>query len=83
MRLEEIEAIDDVERLIILRKRLNMNQKEFSEHIGYTHIYLAYIENYKKPFTRKLNKKINQFLNTIPKEYTNFVNMERKNNVDQ
>lgn len=58
LKLEDVSAADDIEKLIVLRKRLRLNQKEFSDLIGYTPNYIANIENYKMPLTNKLKRKI-------------------------
>ncbi|PGT80590.1 helix-turn-helix transcriptional regulator [Bacillus sp. AFS040349] len=53
---------NDVERLIILRKRLNKSQYEFAHDIGISTSYLGLIENYKYPFTTELKERIDQYL---------------------
>jgi transcriptional regulator with XRE-family HTH domain len=61
-KLKKIECLDDVERLLIVRKRLNKKQYEFAREIGVSPSYLLAVENYKKPFTKSLVKKINDYL---------------------
>lgn len=62
-KFEEIKIVEsDVERLIILRKRLGKSQYQFSKDIGVSSSYLGQIENYKYPFTINLKQKINKFL---------------------
>jgi DNA-binding XRE family transcriptional regulator len=61
--LEGIEVMDDIERLIILRKRLNhMKQYQLARHIGISTNYLVAIENYKRPLTDCMKNKINGFI---------------------
>lgn len=54
MKLNEIQAKDNVEKIILVRKRLKMKQKEFSKLIGYTPVHLANVENYKTPLSSKM-----------------------------
>ncbi len=54
--------MDNVERLLIIRKRLNKKQYEFAREIGVSPSYLLAVENYKKPFTKSLLRKINAYL---------------------
>lgn len=62
-KLDDIITIEnDVERLIILRKRLNKTQYQFAMDIGISASYLTQIENYKFPFTGQLEERINNFL---------------------
>lgn len=62
-RLSDINMInDDVERLIILRKRLNKSQYEFARLLGISPSYIGQIENYKVPFTRKMRDRIDDYL---------------------
>lgn len=61
-KIETIECLDNVERLIIVRKRLNKKQYEFAREIGISSSYLLAIENYKKPLTKNLVTKINNYL---------------------
>jgi len=58
----DIECEDMVERLLILRKRLQMKQYEFAREIGISTSYLLAVEKYKKPFTKRLQTKINRYL---------------------
>ncbi|MBU7595914.1 helix-turn-helix domain-containing protein [Metabacillus halosaccharovorans] len=61
--LSDIEVVEnDVERLILLRKRLNKSQYQFAMDIGISASYLTQIENYKFPFTNQLKNRINNFL---------------------
>lgn len=59
---EEIKVEDDVERIVILRKRLGKKQHEFANDINISPIYLNKIENYKTPLTDSIKKKINNYL---------------------
>ncbi|MGN7300600.1 helix-turn-helix domain-containing protein [Ferdinandcohnia sp. SAFN-114] len=60
---DEIDIIEnDVERLIILRKRLEKSQYEFAKALGVSSSYLGQIENYKVPFTVQFKERINDYL---------------------
>lgn len=62
-KLADIDQInDDVERLIILRKRLNKSQYEFARLLGISPSYIGQIENYKVPFTKKMRDRIDEYL---------------------
>jgi transcriptional regulator with XRE-family HTH domain len=65
---DEIKIIDDVERLIILRKRLDMKQYEFAKQIGVSASYIGQVENYQTPFTPNLKRRIDNFLIRREKE---------------
>lgn len=62
MKLQQLSVANDVERLILLRKRLNMKQYEFAKVIGVSSNYIANVENYRMPLTTLLIKKVNQYL---------------------
>ncbi|MCM3443606.1 MULTISPECIES: helix-turn-helix domain-containing protein [Metabacillus] len=67
--LEHIQVSDDVERIIVLRKRLgNMKQYELAKELNISTNYLVAIENYRMPVTDKLRKKINTFLKRLEME---------------
>ncbi|MGE6755919.1 MULTISPECIES: helix-turn-helix domain-containing protein [Rossellomorea] len=69
-KLSEVEALTDVEKLIVLRKRLgNKKQYEFARDIGISPNYLVAIENYRQPFTEKLAMKINDYLKGLETEH--------------
>lgn len=70
---DEIQVIDEVERLIILRKRLgNIKQYELADRLGVSHSYIGAIENYRAPFTKKLRKKLNKYLEEWAKEKASY-----------
>lgn len=62
MKLEEIFCLDDVEKLLVLRKRLGLKQHELARIIGIHSNYLSAIESYKAPLTTKMKDKINQYI---------------------
>ncbi|WP_066418214.1 helix-turn-helix domain-containing protein [Sutcliffiella cohnii] len=62
MKFKDIECLDNVERLLVLRKRLNKKQYEFAREIGVSPNYLLSVENYKKPFTKSLKQRIEKYL---------------------
>lgn len=49
---------DDVEKIILLRKRMGLRQYELAKELGISKNYLTRIENYKNPLVDKLKKKI-------------------------
>jgi transcriptional regulator with XRE-family HTH domain len=63
-KLKDIEVVNDVERLIILRSRLEMKVYEFADVIGVTPNYLTAVEKYRMPLSKQLVKKIDGFLET-------------------
>ncbi|MFD1736268.1 helix-turn-helix domain-containing protein [Bacillus salitolerans] len=65
---KDISVIDDVERMIILRKRLRIKQYELARAIGVTANYLGDVENYKLAFTPKLVKRLNEYLKRVELE---------------
>lgn len=62
MLFHNIQAETDVERIILIRKRYNLKQYEFSKILGYTPNHLANVENYKHPVSPKLIRRIEEFL---------------------
>ncbi|MGS2779892.1 helix-turn-helix domain-containing protein [Robertmurraya sp. GLU-23] len=61
-RLNEIEIEDDIERLIILRKRLNLSQYQFAKAVGVSTSYLGQIERGELPLSVQFRARINDFL---------------------
>jgi predicted transcriptional regulator len=61
-KLNEIEIEDDVERLIILRKRLNLSQYQFAQAVGVSSSYIGQVERGKIHITNKFRARINDFL---------------------
>lgn len=61
-RLNEIEVEDDLERLIILRKRLNLSQYQFAQSVGVSPSYISQVERGKSPITEQFRTRINDFL---------------------
>lgn len=68
MKLQQIKIENDVERLILLRKRLNMRQYEFAKLVGVSTNYIANIENYRMPITTHLIKKVNLALSRVERD---------------
>jgi len=66
--LGKIETENDVERLIILRKRLGMTQYQFARALGISTSYLGAVENYHLPFSGRLKKKVNAYLEMEKRE---------------
>ncbi|MFB1100395.1 helix-turn-helix domain-containing protein [Terribacillus sp. JSM ZJ617] len=59
----EISTIeDDIERLIILRKRLGRSQYQFAKDLGFSASYIGQVENRKFPFTPQIRERINSFI---------------------
>lgn len=66
--LSNVTLETDVERLIVLRKKLNLKQYEFAKELGISTNYLVAVENYRLPFTPKLKNKVNYYLNKVETE---------------
>ncbi len=62
MKFNEIQALTDVERILLIRKRFNLKQYQLSAILGYTPNHLANVENYKHPVSKKLKRRIEEFL---------------------
>ncbi|RHW35984.1 XRE family transcriptional regulator [Neobacillus notoginsengisoli] len=60
--LNEIQVADDAERLIILRKRLNLSQFQFAKELEISTSYLGQVERGELPFSPHLLAKINNYL---------------------
>ncbi|KZE68016.1 hypothetical protein AWM68_17750 [Fictibacillus phosphorivorans] len=58
----EIKLGNDAERLIILRKRLNLNQFQFAKELGISVSYIGQMEREELPFSPHIKAKINEFL---------------------
>ncbi|GKU84331.1 helix-turn-helix transcriptional regulator [Niallia taxi] len=63
MKFNQITIEDDVERLLILRKRLNLNQFQLAKELKISKSYLVKIENRSLPLSSAFIKKINDYLN--------------------
>ncbi|MCM3619709.1 helix-turn-helix domain-containing protein [Sutcliffiella horikoshii] len=68
MKLEQITIETDVERLILLRKKLEKKQYEFARELGISTNYLVAVENYRLPFSNKLKRKVDRYLNNLEME---------------
>ncbi|MGN8842539.1 helix-turn-helix domain-containing protein [Niallia sp. HCP3S3_B10] len=60
--LKQICLEDDVERLIILRKRLRLNQFQFAKEIGVSSSYLRKVESRRIPIPINFRKKVDEYL---------------------
>ncbi|KAA6446996.1 hypothetical protein [Bacillus swezeyi] len=60
--LSEIKAENDVEKLVLLLKRLQQTQHTFAKNIGVSSSYMHQIINYKAPLTPSIEKKVNEYL---------------------
>lgn len=58
----DIEIEDDVERLLILRKRMALSQYQFAKGMGISTSYLGQIERGEVPFSPQLRVRINDYL---------------------
>ena len=65
--LDNIKAEDDVEKIYLLRKRLNMKQYEFAQAIGISASHLGKIESYKVLLSPKIKSKINNYISKLDK----------------
>ncbi|MEY8742062.1 helix-turn-helix domain-containing protein [Bacillales bacterium AN1005] len=63
MKFNQITIEDDVERLLILRKRLNLNQFQLAMELKISKSYLTKIENRSLPLSSAFIEKINDYLN--------------------
>lgn len=61
-KLNQIEVEDDLERLLILRKRLNLSQYQFAHAVGVSPSYISQVERGKSPITEQFRTRINDFL---------------------
>lgn len=74
-KFNNIEINNDVERLIVLRKRLgNMKQYELARELGVSASYIVAIENFRQPFTNNFKKKLDQFLKRLELEQFDYEN---------
>lgn len=62
LNFNEIQIADDSERLIILRKRLNMSQFQFAKDLGLSSSYLGQVERGELAFSPHLIARINDYL---------------------
>lgn len=62
MDFKEIVIEDDVERMLILRKRLNMSQFQFAKVLNVSQSYIGQVERYEYPLNDPLRKRIEKFL---------------------
>lgn len=65
----QIEILNDVERLIILRKRLNLSQFQFAKELGISQSYLGQVERGICLLTPSLIDRINDYLKQENKLY--------------
>ncbi|MCM3005726.1 helix-turn-helix domain-containing protein [Priestia koreensis] len=62
IRFRDITIDDDVERLMVLRKRYNLRQYELANALGVSENYLGAIENRVNPLTKKMIRKLDEYL---------------------
>jgi len=58
-----LEPLSDTEKLLIIRKRLQMSQFQFAKEIGIEPAYYGKIERGQRNLSKNIRKKINDFLN--------------------
>ena len=63
--LNEIEVKDDVERILLLRKRLNMKKSEFSRYVGVSSEHLRRVETYRSPLSPNVKANINKLIRSL------------------
>ncbi|MDE3841017.1 XRE family transcriptional regulator (plasmid) [Bacillus methanolicus] len=61
-KFNEIQLLNDAERLIILRKRLNLSQFQLAKELGISSSYLGQVERGELSFSPHLKARINDFL---------------------
>lgn len=59
---EDIMILDDSERLMILRKRLNLSQLQLAMELGISSSYLGQVERGELGFSPHLKARINDYL---------------------
>ncbi|MFT9495763.1 MULTISPECIES: helix-turn-helix domain-containing protein [Bacillota] len=59
---KKIKPLNDAERLIILRKRLNLSQFQFAQELGISSSYLGQAERGNCSFSPFLKERINEYL---------------------
>ncbi|WP_374717719.1 helix-turn-helix domain-containing protein [Neobacillus sp.] len=62
MKFNEIQPLNDSEKLIILRKRLALSQFQFAKELGISPSYLGQVERGDCSFSPFLKDRINDFL---------------------
>ena len=62
MNFNDIQPINDAERLVLLRKRLNLSQFQFAKELGISSSYLGQVERGTLVCHPNLRDKINQYL---------------------
>lgn len=58
----DLEPLSDIEKLIIIRKRLHMSQFQFAKEIGIEPAYYGKIERGQRNLSKNIRRKINNFL---------------------
>lgn len=58
----DLEPLSDIEKLIIIRKRLHMSQFQFAKEIGIEPAYYGKIERGQRNLSKNIRRKINDFL---------------------
>lgn len=71
--LNEIEVKDNIERILLLRKRLNMKKSEFSRYIGISSQHLRRIENYHSPLSPNVKDNINKLIHSLGGDIDSYV----------
>ncbi|UNL87429.1 helix-turn-helix domain-containing protein [Priestia koreensis] len=61
-RFRDLTIDDDVERLMVLRKRFDLRQYELANALGVSESYLGTIENRTKPLSKKMIRKLDAYL---------------------
>lgn len=59
---KDIQLLNDAERLVILRKRLNLSQFQLAKELGISTSYLGQVERGSCSFSPYLKERINDFL---------------------
>lgn len=75
LKLRNVNTENDVERLIVLRKRLGKTQYEFARELDISTSYLGAVENFHMPFTESLRKKIDAYLEMEKRENDKCINL--------
>ncbi|MFD1609779.1 helix-turn-helix domain-containing protein [Oceanobacillus luteolus] len=71
---EDIDTVEtNLERLIILRLRLNLKKYEMARAIGYNESYYSQVENGVYPISDTLIKKVNNYLIKEQKKHGEYI----------
>lgn len=62
MKLDTLEDLTEMERVMIVRKRFNLSQFQFAEEIGISASYYSQLERGKCELTKTIKKRVQRFV---------------------